>query len=171
MITFADRDPNARLYALYGALFLMLLMPIGLLGTRAGAFDLKFYFVPLIAIFLWPRLSDEALSAVIICLLGLVFDLLHGSRIGQSAVMFLVYYGAVNPKARPSKRPFLPSWGWFALTILAVAFVFQIVGFAQTQIILSGSIVLMAISAVVLFPVIFLGWGYVRRLMSEIDEF
>lgn len=165
------KHPDAVLIAFQGMAFtLMLIIFSGLNFTLNGAF-FALTWVPLAAVFLWPRWSHSFLTPFLIAFCGLVADFMFARYLGLSSLLFLVFFWAVKPTEREIKIGLFRSWLEFALSAtLLLYLMFFIIGRVIDIPVSWMSLLKQVIIMNVLFPVIYGLRAIIRHVLINPDD-
>lgn len=162
---------KSRGLSLQGTLFGCVLALVSVISVKIGRFEAGLGLVPLIAIFLWPRGSSKGLSAVGIFLTGFMVDVLGAGPIGLSAMMYLAFYGVLQPDYRGRNLKFRDLWLRFTGWVLLAAGFMLLIG----ALFISGRTALspllwQVLAACLAFPALYLVRQILRQLVVDPNE-
>lgn len=147
---------KARGFAVQGAAFGVFLLVFALITFRLGRFEVALTFIPLVAVYLWPRHAATGLSSALIFLLGMAVDILSGGPVGLWAFIYLALYGVFRPDLRGRDKGLGSMWGVFCFWVAGAMIITLILGAifvsGRTG---TGALALQAIVALILFPVLY----------------
>jgi len=133
----------------------IILIYAALINIDFGGFHVGFVFLPVAAIFLWPRKASHSWSLIFIFMLGFFHDIISAGPLGVWAIcylgLFVLLGGGVSQKIGHSR-----AYGGFALSVGLVMVLTIILGRIAT-----GhwpgwvGLFVNALSAILLFPLIF----------------
>lgn len=110
--------------ALQGFSFGIVLSLLSMLSFRLAGFQASLIFVPLMAVFFWPREASRGLSSGFIFSLGLIVDFLSAGPPGLWAIIYLLCYGILRPDNRGTERHLRRLWlayaGWCGLVAILI---------------------------------------------------
>ena len=106
-----------------GGLFLLILTVLSVLSVTVFGRTVNFVFLPVMAIFLWPRVENSIGSIVIILIFGLLLDIISAGPLGLWPLIFLATFAIFRPHRRMKPRTLKASFGQWtgALTLAAIA--------------------------------------------------
>jgi len=148
--------PDATQLALQGAAFTIFIVILsGLTFTMFGS-AISLAWLPLAAVFLWPRWSHPVATPILIAAIGLFADLLLGRFLGLSSLMFLILFWVSKPSEREYQLPFVRAWIEFSLIVsLLLMTVFYILGRSLDLNIGWKSLTEQIIAVIAFFPLIY----------------
>lgn len=136
--------------------FGLILSLLSMVSFRFAGFQAALTFVPLIAIFFWPKEASRGLSSVFIFCLGMIVDFLSAGPLGLWAMIYLLCYGVLRPDNRKTEKQLQSLWlafaVWGGLVTLLVVFIGWI--FINGRTAVTATLSQLAISLVI-FPFIF----------------
>lgn len=171
-MTYFDMQGPIRktLPAIIAGVALFLAAVISVSGINVLGYYFGFGFIPLIVIYLWPRLANTLLSLLIIFMAGIFTDWGTDGIIGQWSLVFCATWGFLRPELR--NDPFAPLRLlsiWFATCGLALVLV-SLSGFFVYGILPDiASIGRQIICATICLPLVILFRHLVSKRMSEAD--
>ena len=98
-----NRHPEAAQIALQGALFTLVMIIVSGLTFNIAGNTTAFSWIPMAAIFLWPRWSHPFLTPILIGILGVVADLMLGRLVGLSSLVYLIFFWLIKPTERENR--------------------------------------------------------------------
>jgi rod shape-determining protein MreD len=117
---------------------------------------------PLIAVFYWSVYRPDLLPAVAVFLIGIVQDVLTGSPLGVSSLVYLFVFGATLSQRRALLgKPFVLAWAVLLVIGVgagAIAWLFNSV--LLVQLVPAKPLLFQTIATIALFPCF--AWGLVR---------
>lgn len=153
-----------------GTLLLVILTVLSVLSVNIIGRKVSFVFLPLIAIFLWPRIDTPIISIISILLLGFLLDILSAGPLGLWPLIFLSVFTLFRPDKRLKRYRFWSAFRkWIAVLTLAVVAAYLLGWFAMGRRPEIWALIYQAIAAVVLFPVVYGLRHLGRTLLSESD--
>ena len=138
--------------ALIGAIGYLVLQLLAPIGVGLGNLTLSLWLVPLLAIHLWPRYASTGWSVLLILAVAFAADLAGGLRLGTSALLALLLFGAIRPDLRPDDIGELRMWLTFSVAILALV---SLVALATGEWRSPLGLLIDALVAIALFPLVF----------------
>lgn len=136
--------------------FGLVLSLLSMVSFRLAGFQASLTFVPLIAVFFWPKEASRGLSSFFIFCLGLIVDFLSAGPLGLWAVIYLLCYGVLRPDNRSAEKQLQSLWlafaAWGGLVTLLIVLMGWI--FIDGRTAATATLSQFAISLVV-FPFIF----------------
>ncbi|MEP6343207.1 MAG: hypothetical protein ABJ275_07820 [Maricaulaceae bacterium] len=115
-----NRHPEALQISLQGMLFTLVMIVFSGLTFKLGHHIMAFTWLPMTAIFLWPRWSHPYLTPVLIGFLGLLADLIMGHLVGMSSLVYLIFFWLIKPTERENRLGFWRAWLEFSFSIIFV---------------------------------------------------
>jgi hypothetical protein len=163
--------PDAIKLAVQGAIFTVFIVFISGLNANAFGSVVSLAWLPLAAIFLWPRWSHPSLTPVLIVVIGMFADLLLGRFLGISSLMFLILFWLSKPTEREFQLTLFKSWFEFSLMIiLLLCVVFYCLGRSLDAGFGWKALTEQIIAAIAFFPLIFGLRVFVRRWLVDPDD-
>lgn len=162
---------KARGLSLQGGAFSLTLAFLSSLSIRLGPIEAGLTFVPMIAIFLWPRGSSSGLSCIFIFLTGMIVDIVSAGPLGLSAIIYLALYGLLQPDQRSGQSQLKHLWPQFLVWVVAAFCAVLVAG----QLFISGRtawwpLFMQSLFAVLAFPMIFSIRQGLRQLISDSSD-
>lgn len=153
-----------------GVLLLLALTVLSVLTIDIFGRKISFMFLPLMAVFLWPRLESPIASIVYILLFGLLLDMLSAGPLGLWPLIFLSVFALFGPHKRLNPQSFFSAlYLWLAALTFALIAAYFLGWFAIGRQPDIGPLLYQGIAAIILFPVVF-GIRHVgRSLFSDSD--
>jgi len=153
-----------------GSLLLLTLILFSGLSVNIMGRTVSFIVLPLIAIFLWPRLDNPIASIVLILLFGLLLDIISAGPLGLWPLVFLTIFTLFRPHLRLKRHQFGPSFGqWFGALTLSVVLAFFLGWFALEQRPDITALLMNAAAAIIAFPLVY-GLRHVgAQLLTDAD--
>ena len=163
--------PDAVLIAFQGMAFtLMLIIFSGLSFTINGAF-FAFTWIPLAAIFLWPRWSHSFLTPFLIAFCGLIADFMSARYLGLSSLLFLIFFWSIKPTEREVKIGLFKSWLEFSLSATLLLYVlFFIIGRVIDISVGWRNLFKQVVLMIALFPIIYGLRALIRHILINPDD-
>ena len=155
---------RSRAYALQASLVLWLSILLAVVNVNFFGQTLSFLFIPLIAIYLWPKEADIFLTYCFIFVAGLALDFLSGGPTGLWAIIFLVCYGILRPDQRGPELGLIETWLNFALWMSVVAAGFFLAKLIGAKRLALTPIFFMLAFNILIFPVLF----HFRRVIRSV---
>jgi len=154
-----------------GSLLLLSLTLLSVLSVNIMGRSISFIFLPLIAIFLWPRLDNPIASIVLILLFGLLLDTISAGPLGLWPLVFLTIFTLFRPHLRLKRHQFGASFGqWFGALTLSIVLAFFLGWFALEQRPEMTALLMNAAAAIIAFPLVY-GLRHIGgQLLTESDE-
>jgi len=154
-----------------GVLLLLVLTVLSVLNVNILGHKFSFIFLPLIAVFLWPRNGAPIASIIFILLFGLLLDILSAGPLGLWSLIFLSVFALFRPDMRLKPHSFISAFRlWFAVLAFACVAAYLLGWFAMSHRPDIWPLLYQAIAGIVLFPVVF-GARYLgRNLLSDSDR-
>jgi len=154
-----------------GVLLLLVLTAFSVLSIDILGRDVSFLFLPLMAVFLWPRIETPIASIVFILLFGLLLDILSAGPLGLWALIFLSVFTLFRPHKRLRSRTFTSAFqAWLVVLIFALVAVYFLGWFAMSRRPELWSLLYQAAVAVILFPIVYGVHHLGRNLLSDPDR-
>lgn len=139
-----------------GALLFLGLTALSVLSVNILGRNVSFMFLPLTAVFLWPRVGASTVSVIIILLFGLLLDLLSAGPLGLWSLIFLSVFALFRPHHRIKPYTFLPAFRlWLGVVGFALAATYFLGWFAMRIQPDFWSLFFQAAAAIVLFPIVY----------------
>lgn len=153
-----------------GVLFLLLLMVLSVLSVNIAGRQISFIFLPLIAVYLWPRISSPIISIIFILLFGFVLDILSAGPLGLWSLIFLSVFTLIRPQGRIKPLIFMPAFRLWIL-VLGLAFIaaYLLGWFAMGHRPDIWSLLYQAAAAIVFFPIVYGVRHLGNNLLSDSD--
>ncbi len=165
------RHPDEVLLSFQGGLFVAFLIVISALNISVFSMTVSLAWIPLAAIFLWPRWSHPFMTPVIIAVLGVFSDLLLGRFIGLSSLLYLILFWAAKPAEREVQLSFVKSWLEFALmTILLLMISFYFFGRVLDLAVGWVAVIEQVFMVVFLYPLVFLLRALIRARVIDPND-
>ena len=153
-----------------GTLLLLILTTLSVLSVNILGRKVSFVFLPLIAVFLWPRVDTPVVSIIFILLFGLLLDVLSAGPLGLWSLIFLSVLALFRPHKRLRDHNFWSAFlTWLAVLALAVVAVYLLGWFAMGRRPETWALFYQAVAAVVLFPIVYGVRHLGRALLSDSD--
>ena len=146
-----------------GILLLLLLTVFSVLSVDILGRSVSFIFLPLIAVFLWPRTEKPIASIIFILVFGLLLDIISAGPLGLWSLIFLSVFTIFGPYRRSKPLKFLAAYRlWFAALLLALLAAYFLGWFAIGSRPDVKAMLYQALAAIALFPFIY-GFRHVAR--------
>ena len=153
-----------------GVLLLLVLTALSQLSINIFERNVSFIFLPLIAVFLWPRIGNPIASIIVILLFGLLLDILSAGPLGLWSLIFLSIFAFIRPHRRIKPQSFSEAFRyWFLVLGFAVIAAYLLGWFAMNYRPDIWSLLYQAVAAIVLFPVVYGARHFARNLLSDPD--
>lgn len=150
------RHPDANMLSLQGAVFTVFFIILSGININAFSYVISLAWLPLAAIFLWPRWAHPIATPIIIAALGLFSDLLMGRFLGVSSLLFLILFWISKPIERETQLNFIVGWLEFSLIIsLLLMTVFYCLGRILDLAVGWRSLIEQILVAIALFPLVY----------------
>lgn len=163
--------PHARLLALQGAAFTVLVIIFSALSLKVDGYVISLSWVPLAAVFLWPRWSHSYLTPILIAILGVIADLLHGQFLGLSSLVYLIFFWVVKPTQRESRLGVWHAWTEFALIATLVLYISMfVIGRVLEAPIGTKSLMAQIGAMICFFPLLFALRAIIRQWLINPDD-
>ena len=157
--------------ALQGLAFVCVLILFSQVDVRFGTLTFPFVSVPVIAVFIWPRGSDSAMSAFFVLIAGLLLDLLSGGITGLWAMFFLLTFIVIRPNRRSRETKMGSLWLGFAVWWCVLATIYFIIGgLSQTLSASWLSVLIEMVISIAMFPLVYAASQFARRFSADRSE-
>lgn len=151
-----------------GVLLLLLLTTLSVLSMDILGRKVSFIFLPLMGVFLWPRIERPIASIIFILLFGLLLDLVSAGPLGLWSLVFLTVFAIVAPDRRVAPQTFISAFRlWFVVLLLALAATYCLGWFAIGSRPDLWALFYQAVAAIVLFPFVYGLRHFARNLVSD----
>lgn len=139
-----------------GALLLLFLTALSVLSANILGREVSFIFLPLMAVFLWPRIENPIASIILILLFGLLLDLLSAGPLGLWSLIFLSVFTIFAPHKRLKPLTFKSAFfRWFAVLLFALIAAYFLGWYALRNRPDIWPMLFQGTAAIVLFPFVF----------------
>ena len=156
---------------LKGGLFLLILTALSVLSVTVFGRTVNFVFLPVMAIFLWPRVENSIGSIVIIVIFGLLLDIISAGPLGLWSLIFLTIFALFRPHRRLKPRTFKASFGqWIGALVLAALAAYLLGWFTLERRPAFMPLLHNTIAGIVAFPFIYGLRHMGRQLVSDPDR-
>jgi len=161
---------RARKLALNGFLVTGLWSVLSLINLSMFGHYISLLALPLLSIFLWPRLADPFWSVAAIFTLGIILDLMTGSILGLRGFLFVVFFVIFRPDRRDTSHSFTAIWLGFVVSLFVITVIMAIAGFVilSRPINISDTLFLLITSAL-LFPFVYWVTRQFGRISSDVS--
>ncbi len=154
-----------------GVLLLLILTVLSVLSMDILGRKVSFIFLPLTAIFLWPRMENTVASIVSILLFGLLLDILSAGPLGVWSLIFLSVFLIFGQHRRLKPQTFFPAFRlWLVVLVFALVAAYLLGWFAIGRRPDIPSLLYQAAAAIVAFPFIFGLRQFARSLLSDAEK-
>jgi len=154
-----------------GVLFILLLTAFSVLSVNILGRKISFLFLPLIAVFLWPRIGTPIASIIFILLFGFLLDLLSAGPMGLWSLIFLSVFALIGPHRRIKPQYFISAFRlWLAVVGFAFIAAYLLGWFAMRSRPDIWSLFYQAVAGIALFPVVYAARHLARNLFSDSDR-
>ena len=151
-----------------GVLLMLVLTAFSVLSINIFGRTVSFLFVPLIAVYLWPRVETPIASIVFILVFGLLLDLLSAGPLGLWALIFLSVFTLFGSHRRLKPHKFMSAFRlWIGALGFALASAFLLGWFAMSRQPDIWPLVYQAVAAIFLFPFVYGARNLGRNLLSS----
>ncbi len=162
---------KSRSLALQGVLMGVVLALFSMISISAARLETTLAFLPLMAIFLWPRGASRTLSGLGVFVVGLLVDILVGGPLGLWALIYLCEFALLNPDERARDIGFRELWLRFATWVGLTAVLISVLG----RFFIAGAtaiwpLVAQGLTAIILFPAIYLVHQIITRIFGDDDD-
>jgi len=159
---------RARKLALNGIIVTSFWSVLSLINMSIFGKNVSLMILPLMSIFLWPRLANPLWSIMGIFLIGIMLDLMTGSILGVRSFLFLSFFAMFRPDQRDTTYGFSSLWLNFSLAIAVLAFILVLIGFFLLDRKVSLEVLLsLCFTAVLFFPVVYVVVLQLSKLSSD----
>lgn len=114
---------RSRGLAMSGLLSVLILTILSLTSVNVLSYHISFGFLPLVGVYLWPRLSDPMFSVLGLFVLGVLADLFGETPLGFWAFTYLTHFIVFRPDRRETSAGLLSQWMGFVVAALVASFV------------------------------------------------
>jgi len=153
-----------------GVLFLLLLTTLSVLSIDVFDRNVSFLFLPLMAVFLWPRVGTPIASIIFILLFGLLLDILSAGPLGLWSLIFLGVFALFRPHKRLKPQTFEPAYKmWFLVLGVALLAAYLLGWFAMNRQPDIWPLLYQAAAAIILFPLVYGLRHLAKNLLSDSD--
>ncbi len=152
---------KARAFSIQAGLVLLVAVLLSVTNVNLFGYTLSFLFMPLIAVYLWPKEADLFLTYLLIFISGILLDILSGGAIGLWAIIFLLGFMTTRPDQRGPELSLAEWWLNFTMWMLVMVSVFFVLSLVVDDQIALFPLALMLVINIVIFP----GFYYARRLV------
>jgi len=152
---------KARGFSLQAGLVLIISVLLCVTNLNIFGVTFSFLFMPLIAIYLWPKEADLFVTYVLLFVSGLLLDTLSGGAIGLWAIIFLLGFLSTRPDQRGPELSLAEWWLNFTMWMLVMAGIFFVLSLINQDQIALMPLAIMLFVNVVIFP----GFYYARRIV------
>ncbi len=164
--------PKAVRLAMLAIFATSILCVLSQLSLKFNGLFLSFGFVPSLAVYLWPKGANAALSLVGVFGLGMFQSLLGFGPAGLWAFIWVVFFVMYRPDIRDRARDLGGLWigcfGW----LLAIALAHVLLGWLMLNIKPDPlSLTLSCVCAFMAFPLVWFARRYFSRLLDGEDEY
>ena len=168
MVMLSSTQSTSRGGTWKGVLLLLVLTALSVLNTNILGREVSFIFLPLMAVFLWPRIETPIASIVFILLFGLLLDLLSAGPLGLWSLIFLSVFTLFGPHRRVKALTFKSAFYlWFAVLLFALVAAYFLGWFALRSRPEIWPMLYQVGAAIVLFPFVFGLRHIARNLFSD----
>ena len=166
-----NRHPEALRIALQGALFTGIMIILSSLTFTVDGNVTALTWLPMTAVFLWPRWSHPFVTPVLICLLGVLADLMMGRLLGLSSLVYLIFFWLVKPTERETKLGLWQAWLEFSfVTTLILHILIFLVGRVVDIDVDWHELWRQLFVVILAFPLVFALLALVRRWLIDPDD-
>jgi len=156
--------------AISGFVSVLLLTAFGLINIHIGEYRLALSGLPLMGIFLWPRMAAPLLSLFFVFCAGLFQDVVNAQPFGMSAFLFVVIYTFFRCRFNRKSISFLNIWRQFFILVICVVAIIVFFSFL-TRIPFGSQNALITIGmTLIVFPLYFGFWKFCRKLFLNREE-
>ena len=153
--------------ALSGLAIVLFLVVLGLINIHFGDIEIGLIDLPLMGIFLWPRMAAPLFSLFFVFCAGLFQDVVNAQPLGMSAFIFVVVFTFFRCR---QVSPFWNVWRQFFVVILCVV-IFVLFFSVLMRIPFELESLLIRIGVILfLFPIYFFIWKFSRRLLRSGED-
>jgi len=153
-----------------GIFLMVFLVFISVLNVNILGRSISFICLPLIGICLWPRTESPILSIIAILIFGLLVDLLSAGPLGLWALIFLSVFTIFRPHMRLKPHTFNSALvQWLVALVLAMIASYVLGWFARNNRPDLVPLLYQALTATVLFPVVYGLRHLGKNLLSDPD--
>jgi len=153
-----------------GVLLLLFLTALSVLNVDIFGRNVSLLFLPLMAVFLWPRIGTPIVSIVFILLFGLLLDILSAGPLGLWALIFLSVFALFRPHMRLKPLNFPSAYKiWFAVLAFAVIAAYLLGWFAMHRRPDIWPMLYNTAAAILLFPFVYGLRHLGKSLLSDPD--
>jgi hypothetical protein len=154
-----------------GVFFLLSLTILSVLSINVFGIHASFLFLPLMAVFLWPRVGNPIGSIIFILLFGLLLDVLSSGPRGLWALIFLTVFTIFGPLRRLKHQTFRSAYKmWFLVLGVALLMAYLLGWFALRHQPDLLPMIYQAAVAVISFPFVYGLRHLARSLFSDPDR-
>ncbi len=139
-----------------GALLLLFLTVLSVLNADILGREVSFIFLPLMAVFLWPRIGTPIASIILILLFGLLLDLLSAGPLGLWSLIFLSVFAIFAPHKRLKPLTLKSAFfRWLAVLLFALIAAYFLGWYALRSRPEIWPMIYQGAAAIILFPFVF----------------
>jgi len=154
-----------------GVLLLLVLTAVSVLNVDILGRSISFIFLPLMAIFLWPRIDKPIASIIFILVFGLLLDILSAGPLGLWALIFLSVFTLFAPHKRVKSLTFSSAiYMWLLVLLFALVSAYFLGCFAIKSRPQIMPMLYQAIAAIILFPLVYGLRHFAKNLLSGSDR-
>ena len=154
-----------------GVLFLLFLTTLSVLSVDIFGRKVSFIFLPLTAIFLWPRIETPIVSIVFILVFGLLVDILSSGPLGLWALIFLSVFTLFGPYRRLKPYRFIPAFRlWLAVLVFTSIAAYFLGWFSIGRRPDIWALLYQAVAAIALFPFVYSLRYLAGNMLSDTDR-
>jgi len=154
-----------------GVLLLLVLTVLSVLSIDIFGRNVSFLFLPLMAVFLWPRVGTPIASIVFILLFGLLLDILSAGPLGLWALIFLSVFALFQPHMRLKPQTFASAYKmWFLVLAFALVAAYLLGWLSVNRQPDVWTLVYQGAASVILFPLVYGLRHLGKSLFSDSDR-
>lgn len=159
---------RARGLAFQGAGLLLFLIMISQLHVHIASLSVTFAFLPITAVFLWPRLAEPLTTILSLFILGLLMDCVNEGPLGFWPLIFMTYFIIFRPDRREGQQGFIGLWLGFG--IVAILLLMLMVGISLALVGYTPNLMALSVNlgvTLAVFPLIFVSVRALGRRSSD----
>jgi len=156
--------------AFYGFLITLVLILIGLLNIHITPYNIMLSWLPLMSIYLWPRFAAPLWSLGLVFLAGLIQDSLNAQPLGLSSLIFILTFTFFRSQVSRKTMTVWKMWQKYIYIVIAIGMGLAVLNLLQGDDIIMEAIALNLLVTVILFPVYFAIWRFLRNLFFVIED-
>lgn len=161
-------DQRSTRLAVYGVICIFMLSILSLLSVNIFDYHLVFTGLPVIGLFLWPRLADSLVSVIGLFFVGLWMDLIGEAALGYWPFILLFLFAVLRPERREGGKGLWRLWlGFMGVAVMTVGLMIGV------ALVFAGgrpsviAVVLDWIPIIAIFPLIYWIYRAVGRASSD----